>query len=103
MKKNNRYEIRIPYQDDVKAIFVRLGIMNDDGSWGDLSKNTFPFDSVKKDCCKRSYLRGAFLGSGSVNNPEGAYHLEIVSAYPEQAEGMQQLMADVSEKCGSDF
>lgn len=94
LKKNNRYEIRIPYQDDVKAIFVRLGIMNDDGSWGDLSKNTFPFDSVKKDCCKRSYLRGAFLGSGSVNNPEGAYHLEIVSAYPEQAEGMQQLMAD---------
>lgn len=26
---------------------------------------------------KRSYLRGAFLGSGSINNPEKLYHLEI--------------------------
>lgn len=94
LKKNNRYEIRIPYQDDVQDIFIRLGIMNEDGSWGDLSKNIFPFDSVQKDCCKRSYLRGAFLGSGSVNNPEGAYHLEIVSAYQEHAEAMRQLMLD---------
>lgn len=93
-KKNNRYEIRIPYQEDVKDIFVRLGIMNPDGSWGDLSKNVFPFDSVQKDCCKRSYLRGAFLGSGSVNNPEGTYHLEIVTPYPEHAEAMRQLMED---------
>lgn len=73
---------------------MRLGIMNPDGSWGDFSKNVFPFDSVQKECCKRSYLRGAFLGSGSVNNPEGAYHLEIVSAYKEHAEAMCQLMAD---------
>ena len=94
LKKNNRYEIRIPYQEDVKDLFIRLGIMHPDGSWGDLSKNVFPFDSVKKDCCKRSYLRGAFLGSGSVNNPEGAYHLEIVSPYKEHVEAMQGLMED---------
>jgi cell division protein WhiA len=35
---------------------------------------------IKKACCKRSYLRGAFLAGGSVNDPEGSsYHLEIAS------------------------
>lgn len=29
-------------------------------------------------CCKRAFLRGAFLTSGSMSNPKKAYHLEIV-------------------------
>ncbi len=33
----------------------------------------------KGDCCYRAYLRGAFLGAGSVSNPEGDYHLELTS------------------------
>ena len=94
LKKNNRYEIRIPYQDDVKDVFIRLGIMDETGAWSDFGKGVFPMDSLTKDCCKRSYLRGAFLGSGSVNNPEGAYHLEIVTPYKEHAEAMQKLTAD---------
>ena len=35
-------------------------------------------DMIKDDEMKRSYLRGAFLAGGSVNNPEtSSYHLEI--------------------------
>lgn len=30
-----------------------------------------------KSCCKRSFLRGAFLASGSVTDPKKAYHLEF--------------------------
>lgn len=33
---------------------------------------------IQQACCKRSFLRGAFLASGSINNPEKAYHFEIV-------------------------
>ncbi|MDD2510200.1 MAG: DNA-binding protein WhiA [Syntrophomonas sp.] len=29
-------------------------------------------------CCKRAYLRGIFLSRGSINRPEGEYHLELV-------------------------
>lgn len=28
-------------------------------------------------CCRRSFLSGAFLGGGSVNNPQKSYHLEF--------------------------
>jgi DNA-binding protein WhiA len=37
-----------------------------------------PSDVIKKKCCKRAYLRGMFMASGSVNHPEKGYHLEIV-------------------------
>lgn len=30
-------------------------------------------------CCKRAYLRGAFIACGSISNPEKDYHLEFVA------------------------
>lgn len=33
---------------------------------------------VKSKCCKRAYLRGVFMGSGTMSNPEKSYHLEFV-------------------------
>lgn len=33
---------------------------------------------VRKNCCKRAYLRGIFISAGFINRPEGNYHLEIV-------------------------
>lgn len=46
---------------------------------------------TEKDCCKRAYLRGAFLASGSISNPEKSYHFEIVCQSPEQAKYVQEL------------
>ena len=34
--------------------------------------------SIKKENLKKAYIRGAFLGSGYINNPEKEYHLEII-------------------------
>jgi len=34
---------------------------------------------VKKTCCKRAYLKAAFMTSGSVNGPDKEYHLEFVA------------------------
>lgn len=45
------------------------------------------------DEASRAYLRGAFLSSGSVRDPEsGKYQLEISSVYLEHAEGLARLM-----------
>ena len=32
---------------------------------------------LRKTCCQKAYLRGAFLAAGSVNKPEAEYHLEL--------------------------
>ena len=41
---------------------------------------------LRLDCCRRAYLRGAFLAAGSVSSPEKAYHLEILAPTEEKAE-----------------
>ena len=36
-------------------------------------------DVVRRECCKRAFIRGAFLGGGSITAPEKAYHIEFVT------------------------
>ncbi len=48
---------------------------------------------LKNDCCKKAFLKGAFLCAGSVNDPSGAYHLEIVCKSIEDAEKVSSLLA----------
>jgi DNA-binding protein WhiA len=87
LKKNNVYIVRLSQQakeilEDTKIIGEGFTIIHD------ISK-----DLVKKKCCKRSYLRGAFLAGGSVNNPEtSSYHLEIASLYKEHNDSLCELM-----------
>ena len=40
---------------------------------------------LRLDCCRRAYLRGAFLAAGSVSSPEKAYHLEILATTEKKA------------------
>jgi hypothetical protein len=47
---------------------------------------------IEQNCCKRAYLRGAFLASGSVNNPErSAYHFELSILDAKLADDLQAL------------
>lgn len=48
---------------------------------------------IQKDCCKRAFLRGAFLSSGSVNSPEKSYHFEIACEDIQLAEDIKSLMS----------
>ncbi|PTM56627.1 DNA-binding protein WhiA [Desmospora activa] len=87
LKKNNTYVVRIVV--DADRILQDLSI---------LEKGMKRVDGIhpsllEKECCRRSYLRGAFLASGSVNNPDSAsYHLEIVSTYQDHSQALCDLM-----------
>lgn len=50
---------------------------------------------LQQSCCKRAFLRGLFLATGSVNNPEKAYHLEMVFLSENFAEGVCSLLKDM--------
>ena len=45
-----------------------------------------------KICCKRSFLRGAFLAAGSISDPEKAYHFEIVAGQERNGELLCEVM-----------
>lgn len=54
---------------------------------------------ISSQCCKRAYLRGAFLASGSITNPEKAYHIEFVNHSEKQAEELKNIINTFSIPC----
>lgn len=88
LKKNNQYLVRLKH--DTNKVLNDLDILDESG----LSINTdVPEEVLNEDQRMRSYLRGAFLATGSVNNPETSrYHLEIYSLYETHNEGVAQMM-----------
>lgn len=48
--------------------------------------------TIKNTCCKRAFLRGAFLSAGSMSDPRKGYHLEFVCSNREQAAQLQQVI-----------
>lgn len=87
LKKNNVYIVRLSQR--AKEILEDMKILGE----GFTFIHDIASDLVKKKCCKRSYLRGAFLAGGSVNNPEtSSYHLEVASLYKEHNDSLCELM-----------
>lgn len=52
-----------------------------------------PFITAES-CCRRAFLRGAFLAAGSVNAPLKSYHLEIETHHHDLARDLLQLFED---------
>ena len=47
---------------------------------------------MKNSCCKRAFLRGAFLSVGSMSDPAKGYHLEFDCTDERKAELLQEVM-----------
>ena len=86
LKKNNVYIVRV--KKGAEHLLKTLSIIED----GFAFTRTINDALIKKKCCKRSYLRGAFLAGGSINHPETSYHLEIFSIYHDHSVSLCELM-----------
>jgi len=47
---------------------------------------------VQKDCCKKAFIRGAFMERGSISDPNKFYHYEIVCKYEEDADILMDML-----------
>ncbi len=47
------------------------------------------------DCCCAAYVRGAFLGGGSMHNPKIRYHLEFDCRHESYAEQLTQILSEM--------
>ena len=70
--------------DDAKQIITDFDLFNKD--YAHYTKYN------KDDCCKKSYIRSAFLANGSINDPKKSYHLEIKCRNEELAIYIQMLL-----------
>ncbi|MBO0412661.1 DNA-binding protein WhiA [Enterococcus hulanensis] len=86
LKKNNVYIVRL--KQETQKILLDLDIMD-----GMMFQSHISNEVKQSDEKTRAYLRGAFLASGSVNNPETSrYHLEISSIYEEHNQDICDLL-----------
>jgi len=90
LRRQDLYSVRVTDEDISRKMLEMSGILSPDeedgGAIGAL---------CARDCCKRAFLRGAFLASGTITDPEKEYHAEIVLRDEAMAERMQQLTADL--------
>lgn len=89
LKKTNTYLIQIP---DATELLGQLGILEtEDALFG--IREGISESVVKKECCKRAYIRGAFLGGGSLSDPEKGYHAELVTHQEGFANALVELLS----------
>ena len=83
LKKAYNIEEDVPVSEQqMKDLYAKLG---DSESLADAAL-------IKKSCCKRAFLRGAFLCVGSMSAPEKGYHLEFVCSSEEKAVQLQEVI-----------
>lgn len=49
---------------------------------------------IMKDCCKRAFVRGAFMAAGSISDPNKSYHFEIKCNSKEKAKQLVEILRD---------
>lgn len=93
-KVNTNYFLLLIDKSDIIKILQACKLPYKELSQGDIGKANQLV--VQKTCCKRAFLRGAFLLSGSISNPKKSYHLEIVSSDKEKSEHLRDLIKTFS-------
>ena len=71
-------------ETSMKKMYEAVKMWDDDNQ---VPKSVGAVDGIllQQSCCKRAYIRGAFLAAGSISNPDKSYHFEIVCHSMEQA------------------
>ncbi|MCK9268395.1 MAG: DNA-binding protein WhiA [Alkaliphilus sp.] len=91
LRRKNYYLMIVTDEMGSSNILKKVGILKQETNFFDISYE-IPAKLLEKRCCKRAYLRGAFLGGGSVSDPEKAYHLEFVSHSLAHSESLRDLI-----------
>ena len=90
LKKNNRYQVHVIPAPNVSVALHELQLLSVES---DLNNPL-----LSNHNCKRTFLRGAFLGGGSISRPASDYHLEMVTGNEDFAHTIIKVMHAFSLK-----
>ncbi|MDO4490624.1 MAG: DNA-binding protein WhiA [Lachnospiraceae bacterium] len=85
------YTLLVPEHRQAVMILQAVRLLN---SGGELEEEIPLLHNpvLKKICCRRAFLRGAFLAAGSISDPNSSYHFEIVCDSEYNAEQLRELI-----------
>ncbi|MCH4188589.1 MAG: DNA-binding protein WhiA [Megasphaera sp.] len=84
LRKKNYYILRLPPSFACTKSLRQLSLFP--------GEEEFTALELKKTDCQRAFLRGAFMGGGSVNQPKKDYHLELVTGNLSFARRLLKIM-----------
>lgn len=90
LKKNNSYVLTITPEMGASKLLVALGILDNENTF--ITRNDISNKIVKEPEDAHAYIRGAFLGGGSINDPEKNYHMEFVANNEDYAYELSELI-----------
>jgi len=88
-RENGRYVLSLSDSTAIFRAFTALG-HDPDAALFQLSRT-----ALEKDCCRASFLRGAFLLSGAVADPEKRYHLELSTPFRSLSAAVTDLLSEM--------
>lgn len=90
-KESTSYNVMIKNHEDAMRVLQASKLIDRDGEIAEefsIVRNLI----LQHSCCKRAFIRGAFLAAGSTSNPEKSYHSEIVCAAQAKAEQLKIII-----------
>lgn len=88
--KGGKLVLRITREEKLDVIWRALGY--DRRAHFALHLN---FALLEEECCRASFLRGAFLAGGSVTDPQKRYHLELATSHVQAGREVEALLRDM--------
>lgn len=89
-KKGQVYYVELSDEKQIEEVLQGTKLLVDRTDGGTL----FPGNGLitQQNCCKRAFIRGAFLASGSISDPRKGYHFEIVCSQERKAQQLQDII-----------
>lgn len=91
LKKNGTYFVVVRQDLQARRILKTCKLLDDRGEVAE-NLNVVKNLVIQNPCCRRAFIRGAFLAAGSISDPEKFYHAEIVSFSREKAEQLRNII-----------
>lgn len=89
-KRGKFYLIEITDPEELESVLQGTKLSAESTAGGALNLNSSLV--TQRNCCKRAFIRGAFLSSGSMSDPQKSYHFEIVCPEKAKAEQLQNII-----------
>ena len=84
-------ELILTEEDGLEEMLMGVGMLSKDGFRG--FGEAIDGRLIRNSCCKRAYLKGAFLALGSMSDPQKGYHLEMVCSRESMADQLVEVLS----------
>ena len=91
IRQGSYYTVAVRHHDDAMKLLKATRLVDANGEIGE-SMELMDKNILMQDCCKRAFIRGAFMAAGSISDPEKFYHFEIVCSTMEKAEQLCRII-----------